>query len=38
MSALSGEPIMGTDHVAFPLRRNYCAGHRVLGNGRGHAV
>jgi hypothetical protein len=32
MSALGG------DHVDFRLGRNYCAGHRVLGDGRGHAV
>jgi hypothetical protein len=32
------EPIMGTDHVDFYLGRNYCAGYRVLGDGRDHAV
>ena len=38
ISAFSGEPIMGADHVDFYLGRNDCAGYRVLGDGRGHAV
>jgi hypothetical protein len=29
---------MGANHVDFYLGRNYCAGYRLLGDGRGHAV